>query len=44
MNVDEILQKNKLLEEENLKLRNELNETKERLKKYTAPAYKKEYY
>ena len=44
MNVDEILQKNKLLEEENAKLRNELNETKERLKKYTAPAYKKEYY
>ena len=44
MNVDEVLQKNKLLEEENMKLRNELNETKERLKKYTAPAYKKEYY
>lgn len=44
MNVDELLQKNKLLEEENMKLRNELNETKEKLKKYTAPLRNKTYY
>ena len=44
MNLDEVLQTNKLLEEENAKLRNELNETKERLKKYTAPLRNKTYY
>ena len=44
MDLDEVLQNNKLLEEENAKLRNELNETKERLKKYTAPLRNKTYY
>ena len=34
----------KLLEEENIKLRNELNETKEHLKKYTSPLRNKTYY
>jgi hypothetical protein len=34
----------KLLEEENMKLRNELNETKEHLKKYTSPLRNKTYY
>ncbi len=35
MNVDEIITKNKLLEEENKKLQDELINTKEQLKKYT---------
>jgi hypothetical protein len=34
----------KLLEAENMKLRNELNETKEHLKKYTSPLRNKTYY
>ena len=34
----------KELEEDNAKLKNELKKTKEHLKKYTAPSYKKEYY
>jgi hypothetical protein len=33
-----------LLEEENMKLRNELNETKEHLKKYTSQLRNKTYY
>jgi len=44
MNIDEIIIKYKLLEEENKKLQDELQATKEHLKKYTAPSYKKEYY
>ena len=44
MNVDEIITKNKLLEEENKKLQNELIQTKEHLKKYTAPSNMKKYY
>jgi len=44
MNVDEIITKNKLLEEENKKLQDELIQTKEHLKKYTAPASRKLYY
>ena len=44
MNVDEIIIKNKLLEEENKKLQDELIQTKEHLKKYTAPASRKVYY
>ena len=44
MNVDEIINKNKLLEEENKKLQEELIQTKEHLKKYTAPASRKVYY
>ena len=34
----------KELEDENAKLKDELQTTKEHLKKYTAPSYKKEYY
>ena len=44
MNVDEIITKNKLLEEKNAKLEEELQATKEHLKKYTAPVSRKEYY
>ena len=35
MNVDEIIRKNKLLEEENKKLQEELNQTKQHLNIYT---------
>ena len=41
MNTDE---KIKVLEEENARLKEELQATKEHLKKYTAPASRKEYY
>ena len=44
MNVDEIITKNKLLEEELQKTKDELINTKEHLKKYTAPASRKIYY
>ena len=44
MNVDEIITKNKLLEEELQKTKDELTQTKEHLKKYTAPASSKIYY
>jgi hypothetical protein len=44
MNVDEIIIKNKLLEEELQKTKDELIQTKEHLKKYTAPTSRKEYY
>ena len=37
-------EKIKALEEKNAKLEEELQATKEHLKKYTAPSYKKEYY
>jgi hypothetical protein len=37
-------EKIKALEEENAKLQLELQATREHLKKYTAPSYKKEYY
>jgi hypothetical protein len=37
-------EKIKELLEENAKLKEELQATKEHLKKYTAPSYKKEYY
>ena len=37
-------EKIKELEEKNAKLQEELQATKEHLKKYTAPSYKKEYY
>jgi len=37
-------EKIKELEEKNAKLEEELETTKEHLKKYTAPSYKKEYY
>ena len=41
MDKDEIIKK---LAERNAKLEEELQATKEHLKKYTAPSYKKEYY
>ena len=44
MNVDELINKLKITEEKNAKLEEELQSTKEHLKKYTAPSYKKEYY
>ena len=44
MNVDEIIIKIKLLEEELQKTKDELIQTKEHLKKYTAPTSRKEYY
>jgi outer membrane lipoprotein-sorting protein len=44
MNIDEIIIKYKLLEEENKKLQDELQATKEHLKKYTAPSNMKKYY
>ena len=42
--MEELLNKIKILEEENLKLKTELTETKEHLKKYTAPKRSKKYY
>jgi hypothetical protein len=44
MNVDELINKNKLLEEENAKLEEKLKTTQEHLKKYTAPASRQVYY
>ena len=44
MNVDELIHKLKITEEENKKLQYELIQTKEHLKKYTAPASRKVYY
>lgn len=44
MNVDEIIIKNKLLEEELQKTKDELIKTKEHLKKYTSPTSSKIYY
>jgi hypothetical protein len=40
----ELLNKNIILEEENIKLKKELDETREHLKKYTAPSRHKTYY
>jgi len=44
MNVDEIINNYKILEDENKKLQDELIKTKEHLKKYTAPSNMKKYY
>jgi len=44
MDNEELIIKYKLLEEENKKLLDELNKTKEHLKKYTAPTRSKKYY
>jgi predicted nucleotidyltransferase len=44
MDNEELLNKNKLLEEELQKIKNELIDTKEHLKKYTAPIRNKAYY
>jgi hypothetical protein len=42
--MEELLQKIKILEEENENLKSELEQTKEHLKKYTAPLRHKTYY
>ena len=42
--MEELLIKNKFLEEENIKLKKELDETREHLKRYTAPSRHKTYY
>lgn len=42
--MEELLNKIKFLEEENIKLKLELEDTKEHLKKYTAPERSKKYY
>jgi hypothetical protein len=44
MDIEEIIKENKSLKEINEKLLIELEETKEHLKKYTSPSYKKIYY
>ena len=44
MNVDELINKLKIIEEKNAKLEEELQATKEHLKKYTAPVSRKVYY
>ena len=44
MNIDEIITKNKILEDELQKMKDELTKTKEHLKKYTAPSRSKTYY
>ena len=44
MNVEELLKINKTQEEKIIVLENELKETKEHLKKYTAPTRSKTYY
>jgi predicted nucleotidyltransferase len=44
MDNEELLNKNKLLEAELQKIKNELIDTKEHLKKYTAPIRHKSYY
>jgi len=42
--MEELLNKIKILEEENIKLKSELEDIKEHLKKYTAPERSKKYY
>jgi hypothetical protein len=44
MNVEELIKENSTLKEELEKLKNELAETKEHLKKYTAPSRSKLFY
>ena len=44
MNIEELQKINKLQEEKIIALEDELEKTKEHLKKYTAPSYKKMYY
>lgn len=44
MDYETIKKENQLLQDENERLKKELLETKEHLKKYTAPEYKKVYY
>lgn len=44
MNIDELLNKNKLLEEQLKNITEELIQTKEHLKKYTSPSRSKKFY
>jgi hypothetical protein len=44
MSVDELLKEIYFLKEENEKIKSELQETKEHLKKYTSPSNMKKYY
>lgn len=44
MNIEEIIKENQLLKEELEKIKHELVNTKEHLKKYTAPSNMKKYY
>ena len=44
MNTEDIIKENQELKELNEKLKKELDEIKEHLKRYTAPSYKKLYY
>ena len=44
MDYETIKTENQLLKDENDRLKNELTQTKEHFKKYTAPEYKKVYY
>jgi len=44
MDNEELIAKNKLLEDQIQKLQDELNATKEHLKKYTSPVRNKKYY
>lgn len=44
MNNEELIKENEMLKERIKCLENELVDTKEHLKRYTAPAHKKEYY
>lgn len=44
MNIEEIIKENQLLKEELEKTKLELNDTREHLKKYTAPTRNKVYY
>ena len=44
VSIDDLVKEITLLKQENENLKKELIETKEHLKKYTAPAYKKIYY
>ena len=44
MNIEELQKINKLQEDKIIALEDELEKTKEHLKKYTAPSYKKMYY
>jgi len=44
MSIEELLKEIYFLKEENEKIKSELQETKEHLKKYTAPSNMKKYY
>ena len=44
VSIDDLVKEITLLKQENENLKKELIETKEHLKKYTAPSYKKAYY